>query len=118
MSSAQQKPPTAMYQHKCLHNALLVQVTRKDGITQFLDLEHARSNLFEKESHSDRLLDHYLSTSYQEELAEATKEGAKKTHCTCEDYANYLRTEHLHGERTPRGSMRERLVKRLVGARE
>lgn len=111
MSSAQQKPPTAMYQHMCLHNALNVQIDRKDGHTRFLDVNHVSSNLFEKDSHSDRLLDHYLSRSHQKELSEAAEEGHKAPHCTCDDYANYLRTEHLHGEKAPIFSMRERLMK-------
>jgi hypothetical protein len=112
--SKQQESPTAIYQHMCLHNALRVNVTRKEGFTQFLDVDHVQTNLFEKESHSDRLLDHYLSASHQKELAQASEEGTRPAHCMCEDYANYLRTEYLHGELPPPGSMRESLTRRLV----
>ena len=111
--SATQKPPTSIYQHMCLHNALPVKVQRDGEAVQFLDVNYIDTNNYKNVTHSDRLLDHYLSTPHQKELAEATENNVKQTTCICNDYSNYLRKEYLHGQRAANGSMRERLMRQL-----
>lgn len=105
------------YQHLCLHNLLRVKITKdRDGSTEFQDVDHIRSNLFENDSHSDRLLDHYLAfrTAIDgEEGPEGKAAGRRRRYCHCEEYMSHLQRERLYGVKPAYRSMRASLMRRV-----
>ena len=104
----------AIFNHNALHSALPVSVVR-DGdridpltgefihgngaIIAFKDVNRIASNLYNKESHSNRLLDHYLANK-----------DALDGKCNCPHYQSLLRIERLKGERGEFRSMHRRLI--------
>ena len=104
----------AIFNHNALHSALPVSTVR-DGdridpvtgefihgngsVTAYKDVNRIASNLYNKECHSDRLLDHFLANK-------AHLDGK----CTCPHYQTLLKIERLKGETGEFRSMHRRLV--------
>lgn len=117
MSQSQSYIAPHDYQHLCLHNALRVKITKdRDGSTEFHDVDHIRSNLFEKDSHSDRLLSHYLAFRTAIDGAEGLEgkaAGRRRRYCHCEEYMRHLQRERLHGVKPAVRSLRASLMKQV-----
>ena len=94
-------------QHKCLHQALKVSLIRDDMVTKFTDVDRTNSSLFNNDSHSDRLLDHYLAHK------DVLVDGKVGPGCHCELYSDRLRTERLYNTRYVPGSMIARLSRKV-----
>jgi hypothetical protein len=110
----QERADYAVAHHAAIHAALQVSTVR-DGdridpltgefihgngaITAYNDVNRISSNLFNKESHSDRLLDHFLGNK-------AYLDGK----CTCPHYQSLLQIERVKGETGEYRSMRRRLI--------
>ncbi len=107
----------AVYHHAALHMALPV-ATVKDGdridpdtkevihgngaVLYYKDVNRIPSNLFNKESHSDRLLDHYL----------ANKEHLDGK-CCCPNYESLLRLAPIRGDNGDYMSLHRRLIAKV-----
>lgn len=96
--------PEQDYQHLCLHNAL--QVRYDADSEQYVDVNRVSSNLFEKESHADRLLSHYIAN--YSTLKDETVPG-----CCCNGHIDSLKKDILYGIVPARGSLRETLHRRI-----
>ncbi len=105
----------AIYHHHAFHNALPVATLRKDDridketgefihgngpVIGYRDINPLATNLFNGDSHSDRLLDHYL----------ANKEYLDGK-CNCPIYQGTLKTARANGEKGEFMSMRRRLLR-------
>ena len=95
------KKKDAAYIHKCLHNAFKVKPLRNevDDIIGFEDIDRVPHR---QESHSDRLLDHYLYN--EDELKES---------CSCIHYRKLLKHQVNVGTKFPSYSMTQRLAKKV-----
>ena len=104
----------AVFNHAALHAALPVSTVREGDrydaatgehvhgtgpVLEFRDINRIASNLYGKESHSDRLLDHYL----------VNKEHLDGK-CNCPTYLSLLRMNRLKGETGEFLSMHRRLL--------
>ena len=91
--------------HISLHCALKVSVKTDEetGEVTFNDVDRTQSNLFRNDSHSDRLLSHYMEN--QEDLEKHSKKG----YCHCELYAKKLKSDRLYGVKFSPFSIADRL---------
>ena len=97
------------YHHKCMHNALKVNILRDESGTayEFQDVEPYQYNIYRGykhgEGHADRLLDDYLCR---------TNLKAELPACGCADYRVFLQKERKYYCATaPQNSLRARLLK-------
>jgi len=103
------------YHHQALHYALPIYPVRqgdtfdergvfkagKGKIITFADGPRTCTNLFTKESHSDRLLDHYLGNI----------DVLSGNNCSCHTYKETLHTSYVTGERAEPLSLHGRLLR-------